>query len=91
VSDNISKVISTKFYLIFWENAVIPVSKQAFGFTVFGMPHIFHSVVLTGLRFYSGLLGSHIAAFCSGVNDDDVDVLLSSEPGLLQSVQILLK
>ncbi len=33
-----------------------------------GMPHIFDSVELTNLSF--GLLGSHIAAFCCGVNDD---------------------
>src|SRR5919198_2620397 len=37
---------------------------------VFGIPHIRDSVVLTKLSF--GLLGSHIAAFCSGVNNDDV-------------------
>jgi hypothetical protein len=30
-----------------------------------GIPHIFDSVSLTNLS-----LGSHIAAFCSGVNDD---------------------
>jgi hypothetical protein len=35
-------------------------------FTVFGIPHIFDSVVLTGLSFDSGLLGSHVASFCSG-------------------------
>jgi hypothetical protein len=39
------------------------------GFTVFGIPHIFDSVVFTGLRFDEGLLGLHIASFCSGVND----------------------
>ena len=60
-------------------------------FIVFGIPHILDSVVLTKSSFDNGLLGSHIAAFCSGVNDDDVDVLPSSDPGLLQSVQILLK
>ena len=54
-----------------------------YGFTVFGIPQIFDSVVLTGLSFDSGLLGSQIAAFCSGVNR-----LL--DPELLQSVQILL-
>jgi hypothetical protein len=43
------------------------------GFTVFGVPHIFDSVVLTGFRFDNGLLGLHIASFCSGVNDDDED------------------
>ncbi len=43
------------------------------GCTVFGMPQILDSVVLTGLRFDVGLLGSHIAALCSGVNDDDDD------------------
>jgi hypothetical protein len=43
------------------------------GCTVFGIPHILDSVVLTGLRFDDGLLGSHIAALCSGVNDDDDD------------------
>ena len=45
------------------------------GFTVFGIPHILDSVVLTGLSFADGLLGLHIASFCSGVNDvlfDDV-------------------
>jgi hypothetical protein len=40
------------------------------GFTVTGIPHILDSVVLTGLSL-DGLLGSHIAAFCSGVDDDD--------------------
>jgi hypothetical protein len=43
------------------------------GFTVFGIPQIFDSVVLTGLRFDDGLLGLHIASFCSGVNDSDED------------------
>ena len=38
------------------------------GFTVFGIPHNFDSVVLTGVSFADVLLGSHIAAFCSGVN-----------------------
>ena len=47
-------------------------------FTVFGMPQIFDSVVLTGLRFDSGLLRSHIAGFCSGVNDDYFNVVPSS-------------
>jgi hypothetical protein len=37
------------------------------GGTVIGIPHIFDSVVLTTLSL--GLLGLHIAAFCSGVND----------------------
>ena len=46
------------------------------GFTVFGIPQIFDSVVLTGLRFDDGLLGSHIAAFCSGVIDEDDDSVL---------------
>jgi hypothetical protein len=41
------------------------------GCTVFGIPHILDSVVLTTLRL--GLLGSHIAALCCGVNDDDDD------------------
>jgi hypothetical protein len=35
---------------------------------VLGMPHISDSVEFTKLSF--GLLGSHIAAFCCGVNDD---------------------
>ena len=39
-------------------------------FTVFGIPQIFDSVVLTGLRFDSGLLRSHIAGFCSCANND---------------------
>jgi hypothetical protein len=43
------------------------------GFTVTGIPHILDSVVLTGLSFDVGLLGLHIASFCSGVNDDDGD------------------
>jgi hypothetical protein len=38
------------------------------GFTVFGIPHILDSVVLTGVSFADGLLGLHIASFCSGVN-----------------------
>ena len=53
---------------------------------VTGIAHIFDSVVLTGLRFDSGLLGSQIAAFCSGVNDndeDDDDVLLAWHCGIL--------
>jgi hypothetical protein len=37
---------------------------------VTGIPHIFDSVVLTGLSFDAGLLGLHIASFCSGVNDE---------------------
>jgi hypothetical protein len=41
------------------------VSFDISGFNVFGIPHIFDSVVLTGLSFDSGLLGSHIAAICS--------------------------
>ena len=41
------------------------------GFIVTGIPHIFDSVVLTGLRFDNGLLGLHIASFCSGVNDSE--------------------
>jgi hypothetical protein len=43
------------------------------GFIVTGIPQIFDSVVLTGLSFDDGLLGLHIASFCSGVNDDDED------------------
>jgi hypothetical protein len=39
-----------------------------FDFTDFGIPHAFDSVELTKLSF--GLLGSHIAALCCGVNDD---------------------
>ena len=44
-------------------------------FIVFGIPHIFDSVVLTNLSF--GLLGSHISDFSSGetvllVGDDEV-------------------
>ena len=39
------------------------------GFTVTGIPHILDSVVLTGLSLDDGLLGLHIASFCSGVND----------------------
>jgi hypothetical protein len=35
---------------------------------VLGMPHISDSVEFTKLSF--GLLGSHIAAFCCGVNSD---------------------
>src|SRR5919199_1119533 len=35
------------------------------GFNVFEISHIFDSVVLTGLSFDAGLLGSHIAAICS--------------------------
>jgi hypothetical protein len=41
------------------------------GFSVFGMPHIFDSVVLTTLRL--GLLGSHIFALSSA----DIVVVLS--------------
>src|ERR671939_57691 len=37
------------------------------GFIVTGIPHIFDSVVLTGLSFDAGLLGLHIASFCCGV------------------------
>jgi hypothetical protein len=44
------------------------------GFTVFGIPHIFDSVVLTTLRL--GLLGSHISALSSG----DIVVVLSELP-----------
>jgi hypothetical protein len=42
------------------------VDVVAFDGTCFGIPHIFDSVVLTCLS-----PGSHIAALCSGVNDDD--------------------
>jgi hypothetical protein len=42
------------------------------GFTVFGTPHIFDSVVLTTLRV--GLLGSHIFALSSG------DIVVLTEP-----------
>jgi hypothetical protein len=42
------------------------------GFTVFGIPHIFDSVVLTTLRL--GLLGSHIFALSSG------DIVVLTEP-----------
>ena len=41
------------------------------GFIVTGIPHILDSVVLTGLSFDAGLLGLHIASFCSGVKDND--------------------
>jgi hypothetical protein len=51
----------------------VSVPLDIFGCTVFGIPHIFDSVVLTGLSFDVGLLGLHIASFCSGVNDDDGD------------------
>jgi len=51
------------------------VSFDKSGFNVFGIPHIFDSVVLTGLSFDSGLLGSHIAAICSVDNI----VLLSAD------------
>ena len=53
---------------------------------VFGTPHVCDSVVLTDLSFDNGLLGSHIADFCSGVNvrfssiDDDDDVILFPWP-----------
>jgi hypothetical protein len=47
---------------------------------VFGIPHILDSVVLTKSSFDDGLLGSHIAALCSGVNDDDDDVLSAAWP-----------
>jgi hypothetical protein len=49
----------------------VPDGVVAFdGFTVTGIPHILDSVVLTGLSFDAGLLGLHIASFCSGVNDE---------------------
>ena len=44
------------------------VAFDVLGFIVTGIPHIFDSVVLTGLSFDSGLLGSQIASFCCGVN-----------------------
>ena len=47
------------------------------GFTVFGIPHICDSVVLTTLRL--GLLGSHILAFSSS----DIVVVVLSELLLL--------
>ena len=47
------------------------VAFDVLGFIVTGIPHIFDSVVLTGLSFDSGLLGLHIASFCSGVNDNE--------------------
>jgi hypothetical protein len=51
---------------------------------VFGILHIFDSVVFTKLSL--GLLGSRIAAFCSGVIDD---VLLLG-PELYQNLEIRL-
>ena len=50
--------------------APVSVPLDIFGCTVFGIPHIFDSVVLTGLSFDVGLLGLHIASFCSGVNEE---------------------
>jgi hypothetical protein len=44
------------------------VAFDVLGFSVTGIPHIFDSVVLTGLSFDAGLLGLHIASFCCGVN-----------------------
>jgi hypothetical protein len=44
------------------------VAFDVLGFIVTGIPHIFDSVVLTGLSFDNGLLGLHIASFCCGVN-----------------------
>ena len=48
------------------------------GFNVFGIPQIFDSVVLTGLSFDDGLLGSHIAAICSV---DNIVLLPSDSAG----------
>jgi hypothetical protein len=47
----------------------VAVDDATGGFTVFGMPHMFDSVVLTTLRL--GLLGSHIFALSS----DDIGLL----------------
>ena len=47
---------------------------------VFGIPHIFDSVVLTYLSIDNRLLGSHIAALCSGVIVYDDVILLSPWP-----------
>jgi hypothetical protein len=55
---------------------VVIFDEDKCGFTVFGIPQIFDSVVLTGLSFDAGLLGLHIASFCSGVNDDEDDGVL---------------
>jgi hypothetical protein len=53
------------------DGASVPVVAFAADVVAFvgvgGIPHIRDSVVLTKLSF-----GSHIAAFCSGVNDDGV-------------------
>jgi hypothetical protein len=53
---------------IFGDEAAV--ALDGCGFTVTGIPHILDSVVLTGLSFDAGLLGLHIASFCSGVNDE---------------------
>jgi hypothetical protein len=42
---------------------------------VFETPHILDSVVLTKSSFDDGLLGSHIAALCCSVNDNDDNYL----------------
>jgi hypothetical protein len=63
------------------DTAVVFAADAAFdksGFNVFGMPHIFDSVVLTGSSFDSGLLGSHIAAICSV---DNIVLLPSDSAG----------
>jgi hypothetical protein len=52
---------------IFGDGAAV--ALDGCGFNVTGIPHILDSVVLTGLSFDVGLLGLHIASFCSGVND----------------------
>jgi hypothetical protein len=53
---------------IFGDEAAV--ALDGCGFNVTGMPHILDSVVLTGLSFDAGLLGLHIASFCSGVNEE---------------------
>jgi hypothetical protein len=66
-------------FVVVFTAAEDDVAFDVCGFTVTGIPHILDSVVLTGLSLDAGLLGLHIASFCSGVKDideeDEDDVL----------------
>jgi hypothetical protein len=63
-------------FVVVFTAAEDDVAFDVCGFTVTGIPHILDSVVLTGLSLDAGLLGLHIASFCSGVKDIDEDDVL---------------
>jgi hypothetical protein len=67
---------TSRAFVVVFTAAEDDVAFDVCGFTVTGIPHILDSVVLTGLSLDAGLLGLHIASFCSGVKDIDEDDVL---------------